>query len=66
MREDVDYLDKTDLGGLRRRLRRAIEDKQREQELYLEIIARYLQVRCPPCSLLASLSGCLSASLPAR
>lgn len=42
--EDMDYFDKTDLGGLRRRLRRAIEDKQREQKLYLEIVARYLQV----------------------
>ena len=44
VQEDVDYFDKTDLGGLRRRLRRAIEDKQREQKLYLEIVARYLQV----------------------
>jgi len=43
--EDVDYFDAADLGGLRRRLRRAIEDKQREQELYLEIVARYLQAR---------------------
>ena len=44
VQEDADYFDKTDLGGLRRRLRRAIEDKQREQKLYLEIVARYLQV----------------------
>ena len=44
VQEDVDYFDKTDLGGLRRRMRRAIEDKQREQKLYLEIVARYLQV----------------------
>ena len=47
VQEDVDYFDKTDLGGLRRRLRRAIEDKQREQKLYLEIVARYLQVDTP-------------------
>ena len=46
--EDVDYFDAADLGGLRRRLRRAIEDKQREQELYLEIVARYLQARPRP------------------
>ena len=66
VREDVDYFDKTDLGGLRRRLRRAIEDKQREQELYLEIIARYLQVRCAEL-LCARASRCLSGlSLPVR
>jgi hypothetical protein len=50
---DLDYFDVEDLGKLRRRVRRAIEDTARERELYQEIVAQYIQARrpsrpCPP------------------
>ena len=41
---ELDYFDQHDLGQLRRRLRRAIEDFQREREVYVEIIQHYLEV----------------------
>ena len=47
---DVDYFDVEDLGRLRRTVRRAIEETQRERELYQEIVAQYIQatLACPP------------------
>ena len=42
---DLDYFDVEDLGKLRRRVRKAIEETQRERELYQEIVVRYIQVR---------------------
>ncbi|KAK9804797.1 hypothetical protein WJX72_005995 [[Myrmecia] bisecta] len=41
---DLDYFDRYDLGALRRRLRKGIEDYQREREIYVEIVGEYLQV----------------------
>ena len=40
---DLDYFDLEDLGRLRRDVRRAIENVQRERELYHEIVLRYLK-----------------------
>lgn len=42
--EDLDYFDLEDLGRLRRRVRRAIENTQRERELYLDIVLQYFEV----------------------
>ena len=51
---DLDYFDLEDLGRLRRDVRRAIENVQRERELYHEIVLRYLKAcldpsNIPPC-----------------
>jgi hypothetical protein len=43
--EDLDYFDLEDLGRLRRRVRRAIEETERERELYHEIVLQYFEVR---------------------
>lgn len=43
-----EYFDLEDLGRLRRNVRRAIENVQRERELYHEIILQYLEVCSPP------------------
>ena len=49
---DLDYFDLEDLGRLRRDVRRAIENVQRERELYHEIVLRYLKACLyPPNSL---------------
>ena len=45
---DLDYFDLEDLGRLRRDVRRAIENVQRERELYHEIVLRYLKARLKP------------------
>ena len=43
-----EYFDLEDLGRLRRNVRRAIENVQRERELYHEIVLQYLEVwSCP-------------------
>ncbi len=46
--EAEEYFDLEDLGRLRRNVRRAIENVQRERELYHEIILQYLEVCSPP------------------
>ena len=46
---DLDYFDLEDLGRLRRDVRRAIENVQRERELYHEIVLRYLKACFVPC-----------------
>ena len=43
-----EYFDLEDLGRLRRNVRRAIENVQRERELYHEIVLQYLEVRLVP------------------
>ena len=45
---DLDYFDLEDLGRLRRDVRRAIENVQRERELYHEIVLRYLKACLNP------------------
>ena len=44
---DLDYFDVEDLGRLRRSLRKAIGDTQRERELYQEIVQQYIEARAP-------------------
>ena len=42
-----DYFDVEDLGRLRRSLRKAIGDTQRERELYQEIVQQYIEAGRP-------------------
>ena len=44
---DLDYFDVEDLGRLRRSLRKAIGDTQRERELYQEIVQQYIEAGPP-------------------
>lgn len=41
---DLDYFDLEDLAKLRRHVRRAIEDTQREREIYHDIVLQYFEV----------------------
>jgi len=41
---DLDYFDLEDLAKLRRHVRRAIEDTQRERELYHHIVLQHFEV----------------------
>ncbi len=41
---DLDYFDLEDLAKLRRHVRRAIEDTQREREIYHDIVLQYIEV----------------------
>lgn len=41
---DLDYFDLEDLAKLRRHVRRAIEDTQRERELYHYIVLQHFEV----------------------
>eukprot|EP00884_Botryococcus_braunii_P007317 jgi/Botrbrau1/16587/Bobra.0068s0018.2 len=43
--EDLDYFDRQDLAKLRRRCKRAMQDYDREKELYIEIVRRYIQIQ---------------------
>ena len=52
---DLDYFDLEDLGRLRRDVRRAIENVQRERELYHEIVLRYLKACLHKSNTLSSL-----------
>ena len=44
---DVDYFDLEDLARLRRNVRKAIEDMQREREVYHDMVLQYLEVIAP-------------------
>ena len=41
---DLDYFDLEDLARLRRHVRKAIEDAQREREIYHDMVLQYLEV----------------------